>query len=529
MHRRDVLKAIGGTALGSVALAAPRLARAAGERTLTFVPTSDLPVLDPVFTSARPTRNHAYLVFDTLYGLDAAFAARPQMLAGHQIENDGLVWTLTLRDGLRFHDGEKVLTRDAVASIRRFAERNGFAAALMDATAELSAPTDATIRFRLRRPFPHLPDALAGVSGNVPAIMPERLATTPGSKQVTEMIGSGPYRFLPGERLSGARVVYERFAAYVSRQDGALGYTAGPKVAYFDRVQWLTMPDAATTAAALRTGEIDWWELPPWDLVPQLARDRNVRVQAEYGTAIGVLRFNHLHPPFDNPGVRRAVLGAIDQAEAMTAIAGTDKAHWHDGVGLFGVEAPLANDAGNEVVARPDPARARDALKAAGYGGEKIVVIAPTDIADMHALSVVGAEQLRRAGMRIDLQEMDFGSVVRRRMSKATPDQGGWNAFFTLTDGAYNINPYGNTMIRADGAAAFDGWPTSPCIESLRTAWLDAADLAAERRVCRELQMQLWQDVPYAPMGEYFQPTAFRRDLADLPQRFPQFYGVRRT
>jgi len=377
VRRRDLLKATGA---GFAALAAPRLGWAEETSKLVFVPTSDLAILDPVITGARPTRNHAYLVFDTLYGIDTNWTAQPQMIEGHQVEEDGLTWMLKLRDGLRFHDKEPVLARDAVASIRRFAPRINFASALMAATEELSSPDDHTIRFRLKRPFPHLPEALAGPGATVPAIMPERLAATSPFKPVAEIIGSGPYRFLAHEHVSGARAAYERFALYRPRPGGPPGFTAGPKIAHFDRVEWLTL-DNFSAMAALGRGEVDWWELPPRDLVEQVARDRNLTVVSRYATAIGVLRFNHLHPPFDNAAVRRALLGAIDQAQAMTVLAGTDPAFWYDGIGLFGTGTPLANEAGTDVLRSPrDYAAVHQALARAGYTGERVAVVAPTDV-----------------------------------------------------------------------------------------------------------------------------------------------------
>jgi peptide/nickel transport system substrate-binding protein len=528
MLRRDLLKAVGAASLAAVA--APRIGRAERANKLVFVPTSDLSVLDPVATAIRSTRNHAYLVFDTLYGIDTNWTAQPQMVEGHQIEEDGLTWTLRLRDGLRFHDEEPVLARDVVASIRRFAARISFANALMAATDELSAPDDRTVRFRLKRPFPHLPEALAGPGGTVPAIMPERLASTSPFKPIAEIIGSGPYRFLADEHISGARAVYERFPLYQPRSAGPVGFTAGPKVAHFDRVEWLTL-DQFSAMAALRAGEVDWWEAPPRDLVEALSRERDITVISQYATAMSLLRFNHLHPPFDNAAVRRALLGAVDQAEAMTAVAGTDRAFWHDGIGLFPAGTPFANDAGIEVLRAPrDYPAVRQALARAGYNGEKIVVLAPTE-GGIRALSLVGVDQLRRAGMNVDLQEMEFGTLYRRRLNQAAPDKGGWNAFFFFFDRSTpNTNPYGNMWIRADGLAGFDGWPTSPRIEALRAAWLDAGDFNEQRRICTELQMQLWQDVPYIPMGEYWQSTAYRKDLLDVqPGCFATFYGVRRA
>jgi peptide/nickel transport system substrate-binding protein len=482
-----------------------------------------------VVTFNRPTRNYAYLVFDTLYGIDTNWAAQPQMVEGHEVAEDGLSWTLKLRDGLRFHDKEPVLARDVVASIRRFAVRIPFAHALMAATEELSAADDRTVQFRLKRPFPHLPEALAGPGGTVPAIMPERLAVESPHKPVAEIVGSGPYRFLPEEHISGARAGFERFALYKPRDEGAVGFTSGPKIAHFDRVEWVTL-DPFSAMAALSRAEIDWWESPSRDVVDQIARDRNVTVVSRYATAIGIVRFNQLYPPFDNPAIRRALLGAIDQTEAMTAVAGTDPANWRDGIGLFGTGTPFANEVGIEVLRTPrDYPAVKQALAQAGYKGERIVVIAPTDA--LVAVSRIGAEQLRRAGLNIDYQESDFGTVVRRRANQAPPDKGGWNVFFTMIDRSIpNTNPYGNQAIRADGKAGWDGWPTSARIEALRAAWLDAAGLNEQRRVCAELQKQLWEDVPFIPMGEYWQATAYRKDLLDVvPGCFATFYGVRRA
>ena len=526
MRRRDLLKAGIGAA---AALAAPRIGGAAAAQTLVVAPSADLVVLDLVVTFNRQTRNYAYLVFDTLYGLDTSWQAQPQMVEGHEVDDDGLTWLLRLRDGLRFHDNEPVLAKDVVASIRRFAVRVPFASALMAATDELSAADDRTVKFRLKRPFPHLPMALAGPGGTVPAIMPERLAATSPHLPVKEVVGSGPFRFLSEEHISGAKAAFARFEQYRPRGSGAPGFTSGPKVAYFDRVEFLTL-DGFSAQAALSSGEIDWWEAPSRDLADLVARDRNVTLISHYMPAMAILRFNHLYPPFDKPEARRALLSVVDRAETMIAVAGTDRANWLDGSGIFSTDTPLANDAGIDILRRPrDPSAAKKQLAEAGYGGEPIVVIAPTDV--MHALSLVGADQLRRAGLNVNLQEMEFGAVVKRRTSQSPPDKGGWNVFFTLIDRSIpNIHPFGNPNLRADGKAAYDGWPDSPRIEELRRAWLDAGDLAEQRRIAAELQMQVWQDVPFIPMGESWQATAYRKGLTGIiPGCFTVFYNVKRA
>jgi peptide/nickel transport system substrate-binding protein len=524
MQRRSILKLAAGTAI----LATPRIVRAETSRVLRFVPVGGLAILDPVWTGARPTRNHGYLIFDTLYGIDESLVAQPQMAAGHTIDNDGKRWTITLRDKLRFHDGQPVLARDVVASITRFCARDAFGQALIAVTDEISAPDDRRIVVRLKKPFPHLAQALGGSTADVPCIMPERLAATDPFKAVTEMVGSGPFRFVPAEFNAGNRSVYERFQDYVPRDDQKVSFLAGAKVVHFDRVEFTGIPDGATAAAALHTGEVDWVELPAIDLLPVLARDPKLRVETNrVSTAIGIARFNHLVPPFDNPAVRRALLGAIDQAAAIQAVAGVDPADWRDHVGLFGPGSPLANDEGIRVVTAPrDYDRVKRELAAAGYKGERIVALDVADIAELHALSIVGIEQLRQAGMNVDVQTADFGTVIRRRLNK-DPDKGGWNVFFTLMDGAYNFTPVGNPYMTSTGPKGSPGWMTSPKTEELRQAWLDAPDLDVERRVCRELQAQFWRDVPYVPMGEYTQHTCHSRAITDMPKGFPLFYGVK--
>ncbi len=314
MRRREFL------AGSATTLALPAIARAQGSRVLKFIPQSDLTVLDPVWTTAYVTRNHAFMVFDTLYGQDSTYKASPQMVAGHVVENDGRLWKLTLRDGLKWHDGERVLARDCVASVQRWGKRDAFGQALLAATDAVSAPDDKTIQFRLKKPFPLLPDALGKSPSLMCAMMPERLAMTDAFTQVAEIVGSGPYRFVASERVPGARVVYQRFADYVPRSGGSPDWTAGPKVVNFDRVEWTTIPDASTAASALRNGEQDWWDYATADLLPMLRGAKNLKVAVQDPSGqCAMMRFNFLQPPFDNAAIRRALLGAVSQADVMSS------------------------------------------------------------------------------------------------------------------------------------------------------------------------------------------------------------------
>ena len=348
MKRRDVLK----TALaGATALAAPRIVQAEGAKTITFTPHADLASLDPVWTTADITRNFSLAVYDTLYGYNADFEVQPQMVEGHVVANDGKQWDLTLRDGLAFHDGTAVLARDCVATIQRCGKRYPFVETLMSHTDELTAVSDKVIRFRLKKPFALLPNALAEIYC---AIMPERLAKTDPMAQVSEAMGSGPFKYLAAERISGQRVVYAKNDKYVPRKDGKPSFNAGPKVVYVDRVVWNFIPDPATASAALTQGEIDWWENPTIDLVPQLKRNKDITLVVKDRTGeIGCLRFNHLFPPFDNAAIRRVVVAAMDQKEIMEAVAGAEPSLIKTDVGIFVPGTPMASTVGVEVTRGP--------------------------------------------------------------------------------------------------------------------------------------------------------------------------------
>ncbi|MBV9785369.1 MAG: ABC transporter substrate-binding protein [Acidisphaera sp.] len=523
MKRRDVLRA------GIAALAMPAVARAAGPTTLRFVPQADLAVLDPIATPAFVTHNHGYMVFDTLYGVDDAFVAHPQMAEGHTVEDDGKTWRITLRDGLRFHDGEPVRARDVVASLNRWGRRDTYGTDLVAATDELSAPSDRVVQFRLKKPFPTLPDLLGKAGTNMPCIMPERLAGTDPMKPLAEMVGSGPFRFVAAERVPGDRVVYEKFAGYVPRPQGQVDFLSGPKIANVDRVEWHVIPDPSTAAAALQSGEVDWWEQPTTDVLPLLRRNPELSVEVQDKSGfLGVLRLNHLQPPFDNPAIRRALFPAIDQADFMTAVAGTDRSMWRDGIGFI-TPGPMASDAGMTALTGPRSRdAARQALKDGGYKGEKVVLMTPTDFASINAMSLVAEDCLRGIGMNVEMQSTDWGTVVQRFNNKGPLDKGGWSALCVYTTGAVTNNPADHRLLRAQGEkGGVYGWPSSPRIEALRTAYLDADSTDARKTICRDLQLQAFQDVPFIPLGIFYQPTAARKSVTGILQGFPLFYNLR--
>jgi peptide/nickel transport system substrate-binding protein len=528
MYRRSFIA----TATGLVAAGAarPLRARTGDPRLMRFMPQANLTSLDPIWTTAAVTVNHAYYVFDTLYGLDNDLQVRPQMAEGHTVSDDGLVWQIRLREGLRWHDGEPVLARDCSASLERWSKRDTFGQSLARLVEEWGTADDRTLRIRLKKPFPLMLEALAKTSSVAPFMMPERLAKTDPFKQVTEMVGSGPYRFLAGDYVSGSRVAYAKFDGYVPRQE-APQRTAGGKVAHFERIEWHIMPDAATAVAALQTGEADWWDQVHPDLVSLLQRNRDVKVEINDPAGyVGTLRFNCLHAPFDKAAVRRAILYAASQEDYMRAVTGNDPELFRNCFSMFPCGTPYGTEAGADALKGPrDFGRAKQMLAEGGYKGEKVVIISPTDLPSMAPWGPVTADLFTRLGMNVDLVETDWGSVVQRRASRAPVEQGGWSVFHTWWPSLSVYTPAINPTLRGQGDKGWFGWYENAKVEALADDWLSAPDAASRGSIAEQIQLESFREVPVVPMGQFFMRTAYRRDLSGFLQgSAPYPWNVRR-
>ncbi len=525
MRRRGFLGATAATLAGRGALAQPAIGAKA--TTLIHVPQANLTSLDPVWTTAVVTRNFAHMVFETLYGRDENLNPMPQMVEGHQVSDGGKRWTMRLRDGLLFHDGSKVLARDCVASLKRWMVRDPIGQTIAERLDALEAPDDRTLVWRLSKPFASLPYALAKTQPS-PVIMPERLALTDPYKQIPEVIGSGPFRFVADEFVTGSRAVMARFERYSPRPE-PVSYAAGGYRVLVDRVVWQIIPDPATAANALASGEVDWVDAPLPDLLPMLRRQAGVTVGVldNYGT-FGALRPNHLHGATANPGVRRAMLAAIDPVEVMTAVMGEDRELYRAPVGYFLPGTPSANEAGMEAVRkRPNTEAIKAMLKAAGYAGERVVLMHPTDQTFYNAMSLVVAQSLQRVGINLDDQAMDWGTVVQRRTSKEPLEKGGWSLFPAGYPAAEYRDPLNATNIRGNGAGAWFGWPEDKAIEAMRSTWMDSTDEAERKRLDADIQRRAFETVPFIPLGQYMPPAAWRKSLSGLLKGpVPVFWNV---
>ncbi|MEH3087768.1 MAG: ABC transporter substrate-binding protein [Xylophilus ampelinus] len=496
--------------------------------TINAVMHSPLRVLDPVITTAHITRNHGYMIYDTLLATDKDNHIRPQMLQDWKASADGRTYTFRLREGLKWHDGAPVTAEDCVASIRRWASQDKMGQLLTSEMADMKAVDASTFTIAMKEPSDLAVRALAKPSGIAPFMMPKRIAETPPTQPIAQHIGSGPFKFVAAEFKPGVQVVYEKNADYVPRPEPASGLAGGKKV-LVDRVKWIATPDAMTAVNALSSGEVDYLEQLPFDLEPVVRAQKDIVVKVldpqGYQT---VMRMNHLHAPFNNKKIREAAMYAVGQEAVLQAAVG-NKQYYKTCAALFGCDMPYASQEGAEVTVKANPKKAQEILKEAGYDGTPVVILQPTDTPSVNTQPVVIGQALRAAGFRVEMQAMDWQTVVTRRAVQAPPKEGGWNIFATNNVMAEASDPLRAFGVAANGKGAWFGWPDVPEIERLRVAFSRTADEAKRKELAGQIQKLVISEGVLLPMGQYYVPAAYRSTLSNaLEAPVPVFWNIQK-
>ncbi len=503
------------TTLACAAALLPAASALAQAKVLRVVPHSNLAVLDPIWTTAYMSRNHGYMIYDTLFGTDEKAQIKPQMVESWTISPDNRLYTFKLRKGLEFHDGKPVTSEDVVASLQRWGKRDAMGSALMQFVSRMDTPSSDTFRIFLGEACGFVLEALGKPSSSVPFIMPKRIADTDPFKQIEEHIGSGPYVFVKEEFKPGDKAVYTKFAKYVPRNEPPSG-TAGGKRVFVDRVEWnLALRDAQAQVNALKKGEVDIIEALPFDFYETVKADTTLQMP-KYAT-LGLqymARFNHLHKPFDNPKVRQAAIAAFSQEPFLRAQVGV-KELYRTCYSMFICNTPYGSLAGSDLQGKSSMKKAQDLLKASGYDGTPIVIMKPTDLASIQKLPDVAAQLLRQAGFKVDLQAMDWQTLVGRRAKKDAPDKGGWHMFLT----AWNVfdvwSPIANpTMDTRGEKSTWFGWATDDKLADLRNQFMRATDDAAKKKLADGIHARAFEIGTHAPLGEYDQPMAARKNIS---------------
>ena len=494
---------------------APQAAAQGAAKVLRVVPHSNLAILDPIWTTAYMSRNHGYMIYDTLFGTDEKAQIRPQMVESWTESPDKRLWTFKLRPGLAFHDGKPVTPEDVIASLQRWGKRDAMGVALFSFVERMDSPAPDTFRIFLREACGFLLEAIGKPSSSVPFIMPKRVADTDAFKQIEEHIGSGPYVFKRDEFKPGDKAVYLKNTKYVPRKEPPSG-SAGGKHVYVDRVEWnLALRDAQSQVNALAKGEVDILEAPAFESVEALKKLPEVQIVMSGPTGLQYMaRFNHLHKPFDNPKVRQAALAAFSQLPFLQAQVGL-KEYYRVCPSMFTCNTPYGSAAGSEIQSKSNIRKAQELLKASGYDGTPVVLMKPTDLAAIQKLPDVAAQLLRQAGFKVDLQAMDWQTLVGRRAKKDAPDKGGWNMFLTAWQAHDIWNPIANAALDGKGEkSGWFGWAKDDRLEELRAQFMRATDDAKKKKLAEAIQTRAFEIATHAPLGEYVQPVAARKNIS---------------
>jgi peptide/nickel transport system substrate-binding protein len=512
MKRRTFGVLTAGAVVAAGAATTATKARAADGKVLRFVQNGNMTILDPIWTTAYVTRNHGYFIYDTLFASDESNSVKPQMVDKYDISADKLTWTFTLRDGLEWHDGKPVTSEDCIASIKRWGARDAMGLKLMDFVKDMKATNDKTFTMELKEPYGLVLDSLGKPSSNVPFMMPKKVAETDPFKQIDSQIGSGPFVYVTAESKPGEKHVYVKNAKYKPRSEAPSGL-AGGKVVKVDRVEIIEMPDPQQQVNAIIAGEIDLIEQPPHDLVPILKKDKGVKLVD--WNPLGhqfIYRFNHLQPPFNNPKIRMAALLCIEQEEYLKATVGEPE-FYKVSSAAFISGTPNAVDAPNGLFIKPNYEKAKALLKEAGYDGTPIVLMQSTTLPVLTNVAPVTKSQLEKGGFKVDMQSMDWQTLVTRRTKKDPPAQGGWNIFHTFSVAADILNPISTSYMVAQGDKSWFGWPTDPEIEKLRDAYAKETDPVKGKALAGAVQARAIETAMYGWIGQWYGPGAMRANV----------------
>jgi peptide/nickel transport system substrate-binding protein len=500
-------------------------------KTLRAAMQGDLRSFDPIWTSASITSYHGALIYDTLFGVDEDMKPQPQMVGSYGVSDDQLTWTFKLRDGLYFTDGTAVTSADCIASMRRWAVRDGAGQHMFARVKDTRAIDDNTFVVALKEPYPLILEAIGKAGGTLLFIMRKKEAETDPMQQIAEYVGSGPFILDPKETKLGASYVYNRNPNYKPRAEPASAM-AGGKVAKLDRVVWDNIADDQTAMAALQNGEIDFYELPPIDLVDQLEADRNIRLEVlnKTGQTIWCL-VNWLHPPFDNVKARQALLYIINQQDVMRAAIGNPK-YYRTCASYFGCGVPMENDENTQWFKEaPNKAKAKQLFQESGYDGRPVVILQPTNFAVFNAALQLLAQWLKEIGVNAQLATSDWGSVITRRAVRDPPEKGGWNisSAAILSESASNLISFVGHA--ASGETSWFGWPSNRLHEQLREKWA-RANPQDRLAIAKEVQRNAWDFVPRVYMGQYLRPSAWRsnvRGVLGMRELMIPFWNIEKT
>lgn len=466
-------------------------------------------VLDSMFSTATVTNNLSAQLFESLFTFDSSFNPQPMLVEDYSLSDDSLVYTFKLREGITFHNGDPLTSADVVASLNRWAAINGRGRMISGRLNSLDALDEYTVEMSFDVPTGVLLSFLARAEA---FIMPASIAEEAGENQLTEFIGTGPFKFEEHAVDQHLRMV--RFDDYVPRDEEPDGL-AGRKIAYVDQIDFIPVPDESVRANGVISGEYHFGDPLPPDFLDSLEGDPGVEaiVVKPYYWYAPV--FNKRRGLFADQNARKAVQLAFSQSDALRAGFGREELIRAD-PSISGEETAWYSVAGADDFDQPDPERARSLLEEAGYAGETIRWIATHEYAYNFRIADFVRQQLAEIGMEVELILSDWATVVQNR---ADPDA--QEIFLT------GFSQYNHPATQPYNDAAWPGFWESEAKDAAINALVEASDDAALGAAVDQYTETFWTELPAVKVGDNFVLRAISADVVgyvNMPDWF--FWNV---
>ena len=481
-----------------------------------YATVGEPPSLDQHVVTSDLATTIAHHMFEGLYTFNAANAPVGLLASGETISDDGKVITISLREGVKFHNGQDMTSADVVASLNRWGEHGSRGGLLFGNVASVEATGDHEIKITLNEPFGPWKNLMAFINGG-PAIYPASVMEAAGKEPIApeNYIGTGPYKF--SEWQPNRHVELVRFDDYVSPEGAADGY-AGERKADFDTLRFIPVPDVGTRVSGLKAGDYDYAESIPGDLFADLDADAGVTTILNGGPIFGLVFMNSKDGPLqENFALRRAIQTAIDKTPALQVAIGPEGL-WRAN-GSFLPEGNVWNtQSGAENFSMGNAEKAKSMAEEAGYDGEPIKFMVSTNYPFHYDTAIVYTKQLAQAGFNIDLQVYDWATLIEKR---AQPDQ--WDMFFTHH--GFVPDPILISVMNDN----YPGWWTTQEKADLKAKFTASSDPVERQAIWSDIQALIYEQVPTMKTGDVYTYNIASPDLKGLGEAtliWPHFWNV---
>ena len=505
---------VAGVALLALGCAVPPPALAGG--TLHYATVGEPPSLDQHVVTSDLATTIAHHIFEGLYTFDANYEPRPLLASGEEVSDDGKTVIIHLRKGVQFHNGQDMTSADVVASLKRWGEHGSRGKLLFSNVSEVSAAGDHSVKLVFTNTFGPWKNLMAFINGG-PAIYPAAVASTAGKApiDIENYIGTGPYSF--GEWRPNRHVELVKFDDYTGPAGDASGY-AGARVANFDRLRFIPVPDPGTRINGLRAGDYDYAESVPSDLFDEMDEDPAVNVVLNGGPIFGLVFMNSRAGPLQsNFKLRQAIQAALNKEDALRVSIGPEKL-WRANGSFLPEGNAWYSESGADRFSEGNAEKARALATEAGYDGTPIKFLVSTNYAFHYDQAVVFTRQLLNAGINVEMVVVDWATLIKKR---GQPEQ--WDLFFTHH--GFVPDPILISVMNDN----YPGWWATEEKQQLKSAFTATNDPADRKVTWGKIQSLIYTQVPTMKTGDVYTYNIASPRLSGIETTtliWPHFWGV---